>query len=180
MALKVSHDVETTAMGGGILYVAPWTGSTPPEEADFYNIGNLENFTYNVGVTTVEHECTQGKFIVIDKRTVTKSGCSMKWVCDELTIKNLAMHALGTIDDHTIHAAQNADQEWAIRFVEDPVYGESRIFNCWRASVTPDGDVPWVSMEKYKSLGFGGAALADTANHPDSPLFDITVVEATV
>jgi len=180
MALLTSHSVEAYSMGGGILYLAPWDGATPPEEADYFDAGNMSSFSYSVSSVTVEHENTRGQTMTIDKRTVTKTGCNFKFVLDEFTIKNISIHAMGEISDHTIHGAQAADQEWAVRFVTDNASGENQIFNCWRCSLTPDGDVPWISLDKFKVLGFAGAALDDTTNHSTSPLFDITVVEATV
>lgn len=179
MALIVSHSVKAHELGGGIPYAAFWDGITPPEEADYFDLGNCTEFTYNVSVETVEHKSRRGGQLVTDLRVVKEKGYTVSFTLDEPTIVNLALFLKGTIDGNDILALENPNQEIALKFVSDNDVGENSIAYFWRMTVDPGGDYSVISHDDFKTLQFSGTGLADTDNHPTNEYFKVTKIDVT-
>lgn len=175
MAVKVTHDTELYQINGGILYLAPWNGSTPPVELDYYDVGNCPEFSFSVDVKKLEHYHFRGKTKVKDKVVIMETGYKLKFKLDEPSLVNLASFVKGTVSGNTIHGLQAAQKEYAVKFVEDSYVGENKEYYFWRCDLTGSGDFSLISIEKWKEMSFEGEGLADDANHPTSPLFDIVV-----
>jgi hypothetical protein len=60
-----------------------------------------------------------------------------------------------------------------IMFIGDPSTGPKTIVNVWKVNITPDGAVGLIS-DDYATMGLSAAVLDDSANHPASPLYEIT------
>jgi hypothetical protein len=179
MPVKVTHDTELYQINGGILYLAAWSGSTSPVYGDYYDVGNCLEFSFEVAVEKLEHYHYRGKRKVKDKVVIMETGYTLKFKLDEPSLVNLASFVKGSIEGNVIHGLQAAQQEYAVRFVEDSYVGEDKVYEFWRCDISPAGGFNLISIDQWKEMEFEGEGLADDANHATSPLFDITVAAST-
>lgn len=180
MALLTTHDVELYMIGGAIVYVAPWDGDTPPDEGDFYDVGNATNFSFEVQVTKVKHPNSRGSTRTFDDTRVSETGYTVSFTLDEHSIKNWAMLVKGTISENTILGLQDPQKKWAVRIIENNGDEfEAKTVDFWKCELGPSGGTNLIDLENYKELPFTGEGLADDTNHPTSPLFTITFAEPT-
>lgn len=179
MALRSAPSVENYTLGGGIVSAALWDGSTPPEEADYFDLGNAPAFGYTVSVTKYEHKSSRVGSLEIDKSLVREKGYTVTFTLDEPTQANLALFLKGTISGNYIYALENPNQEVAIRFESDNDYGENVILDFWRCSIDPNGEFNEISIEQAKEMKFTCTGLSDRANHPTNPWFRLTKVDIT-
>lgn len=180
MALLEAHSTELYEIGGGILYVAPWVGETPPEEGDYVDVGNCPQFAFELKIDKLEHKSTRGSRRTVDKRVIIETGYTLKFSLDEPSADNLAMWCKGVLDTATIHGLEAPLQEFAVRFVSDNYTGENKIYDFWRCDLAGTGGIKPIDLENFKVLEYEGVGLDDSANHADSAFFDVTVVEITV
>lgn len=179
MTLNVGHNVDTYELGGGVVSAAYWDGINPPEEADFFDLGNASAFGYQVTVTMLEHKSSRGGQMVVDKKVVKEKGYTCSVTLDEPNIVNLAMFLKGEISGNTILALENPNQEVALRFVSDNDAGENHIADFWRASIEPNGEFQEVSLDNWKELKMNFTGLEDSANHPTNAYFKVVKVDIT-
>ena len=179
MALRVAPSVENYTLGGGIVYAALWDGTTPPEEADYFDLGNAPAFGYTVSISKYEHKSSRVGSLEIDKSLVKEKGYTITFTLDEPTLDNLALFVKGTISGSYIYALENPNQEVAIRFVSDNDYGENVILDAWRMSIDPNGEFSEISIETAKEMKFTCTGLSDVANHPTNRWFRLTKVDVT-
>lgn len=180
MAPLTTHNTELYEIGGGIVEIAAWDGTTPPEEADYRDIGNCSEFKYKLDITKLKHPSMRGSRKRYDKIVIIEDGYTLSFKLDEPSLLNLAMYVNGLVASNVIHASQASLQEWAVRVTTDNYVGENKIYEFWRCYISADGDASLFDLEKFKELSFTGEGLEDSANHTSSPLFDITIVEETV
>src|SRR5574340_511277 len=139
MALKVTHDVELYEVGGGILSIALWDGTTPPEALDYFDVGNCLEFSYELAIETLTHKSFRGSRRVTDRKVIIETGYKLKFKLDEPSIKNLAIYTKGVIDGTKIHALQAGLQEYAVKFVSDNYTGEGKTYEFWRCDLKAAG-----------------------------------------
>lgn len=63
--------------------------------------------------------------------------------------------------------------EGSLLFIGDPSAGPKVMVEVWKVSITPDGALGLIS-EDFATLALNMAIEADEANHPSSPLYDVT------
>lgn len=71
-----------------------------------------------------------------------------------------------------IAAFKQTQVEGFLRFVSDNPAGTQQELQIWRVSLSPTGDTAMIG-DGWSTIGFAGEILKDSANHPDSPYFDI-------
>lgn len=180
MALLVSHSTQAYEIGGGIVTAAFWDGVTPPEEADYFDMGNCPAFGYTVDVVNVEHKSSRGGQLVVDKKIVKEVGYKISFTLDEPTSVNKSIFLKGTISGNYIYALEDPNMELAIRFTSDMDAGENKVVDFWRVSIAPSGDFQEISFDNFKDMKFEATGLSDVENHPTNQWFRETKIELTV
>jgi len=167
--------------GRGVLYIADWSGTTPPTDpTDYYEMGNCPSFEAEPVIERRPHYSSQSGLRVKDLNPVVQTDYNLTFEVDEIAAKNLAKFFLGTLNETTkrISGLQSADAEYAIKIVSANPIGPDTIFRFWRCTITPNGPLQLIGDE-YLSMSFSGEGLADTANNPSNPYFEITYVTTT-
>jgi hypothetical protein len=70
----------------------------------------------------------------------------------------------------TVKAGDSSFIEGFVRFVGKPASGATWEVEVWKASLSPDGVVPFIG-DDFASLTLKGKLLADTSGHPTEPYF---------
>ncbi|MFH0821513.1 MAG: hypothetical protein V2B18_02090 [Pseudomonadota bacterium] len=177
MTIRISHDKELYEIGGGILYLAEWSGNAPPAADAYFDVGNCSDWAYEVAVTRVDHYSLRGGRKVIDRSIVTTTGYSFWFVLDELSLVNVALFVQGAAEGNVIHALQRFGSEYAVKFVTDNYSGENKIFEFRRCVIRPRRSANMIEPTRRKRIPFHGEGLEDWEHHPESPFFEITVVD---
>jgi len=171
--LPSNPSTELYALGKGILSVAEWDGSTPPEAGDFRDVGNCTDFNVEVTEESLPHYSSRSGIRKKDKTATLEIGYNLNFTLDENSVANLAMFLRGTASGNVISAATNLDVEFAIKFASDNPVGPDQTWEFWKATLKPNGAMNLIS-EEWVSMSFTGEGLADDTNHADSPYFDVT------
>jgi hypothetical protein len=167
--------------GRGILYIAPWSGTTPPTDPDDYvEIGNCPSFECEPLQERRPHYSSRAGLRVKDLNPVVQLDYNLSFDCDEMAAANLARFFLGTLTQATgrIAAMTNYDAEYAIKFVSDNPIGPNQIYRFHRVTLGPAGPLQLIG-DDYLVMSFAGEGLSDSANNPDSEYFNITYVTTT-
>lgn len=166
--------------GRGILSIAPWAGTTPPDPGDFVEIGNCPSFECEPTQERRPHYSSRTGLRTKDLNPVVQLDYTLTFECDEIAAANLARFFLGTLNQSTkvISAMTNYDAEYALKFVSDNPIGPDQTFTFHRVTLGPNGPLQLIGDE-YLAMGFSGEGLSDIANNPSSPYFDIKYVTTT-
>lgn len=166
--------------GRGILYIAEWSGTTPPTSDAYVDIGNCPSFEIEPVVERDPHYSSRTGLKTKDLNPIIQSEYTFSFTCDEMAAKNLERFFAGTLDTSTgiISALTNSDKEFAFKFVSDNPIGPNQEFRLWRATITPNGPLALIG-DSYLVMDFAGEGLSDVTNHSSSPYFDIKTVTTT-
>jgi len=166
--------------GRGILYIGDWNGTTPPTDpGDYYEVGNCPSFEAEPVIERRPHYSSRSGLRVKDLNPVVQTEYNIMFEVDEMGAQNLAKFFLGSISaTKRISGMQNADAEYALKFISDNPVGPNTIYRFWRVTLGPNGPLQLIGDE-YLSMSFTGEGLADTANNPSNPYFEITAVTTT-
>lgn len=166
--------------GRGILYIANWSGSTPPvDPGDYIDVGNCPSFEVEPTRETRPHYSSRSGLRTRDLNPTVQTEYNINFDLDELAAANLARFFMGAVDaTKTIAALQSADAEYALKFISDNPIGPNQIFYFWRVTLGPNGPLQLIG-DDYLVMSFAGEGLADVANHADSPYFDIKNITTT-
>ena len=140
--------------GYGILFISEWDKEIPPEKINT-DVGN---------VTSIKI-----KNFIEDGRP----GYSIKFKLDELCNENLKLFASASEKDGVLHAFQNIDTNYALKFVSNNKVGVHKTWTFWKVELTADDYVPLVG-KGWRYLSFQGTGLPDVENHPESPFYNIS------
>ena len=166
---------ELYTLGRGVLYVAEWSGGTPGEYED---VGCAQECNVEVSLEELPHYSPRSKKRVKDKVTVLETGYKVNFSLDEKSEKNLARFLMGTLDGHTVHALTATGKEYALKFKGDNQEGPNDTWEFWKCKIKPNGAVGLIG-EEWMTLPHVAEGLADVANHPESPFFDVTGTTTT-
>lgn len=72
-----------------------------------------------------------------------------------------------------VHGGDSGIVQAELLFIGDPTTGPKMMVNIWKASLTPDGAIGFIS-DDFANAGLSAAILDDSANHASSPLYEIT------
>ncbi len=173
----MGHDIEKYQIGGGILSIAQWTGTTPPTEDDYVDMGNCPDAEIFSKVDVKSHECTRQGTVVEDMQVPIKTEVSIKFSLDELGVEQLAMYFQAIVDsDYSIRPLTATLQEYALLFTPDYETGEEWQYEIWRVQLSAASALKLINMKDFSSLHFNGKVLADFANHPTNPFWGMTMV----
>lgn len=167
--------------GRGILYIANWTGTTPPTYPDDYTeVGNCPSLEIEPTRETRPHYSSREGVRLKDLNPTTTLEYAINFDCDEISAKNLNRFFMGDLNVATgvISGLQNVEQEYALVFVSDNPIGPNQVFYFHRVTLGPNGPLQLIGDE-YLSMSFAGEGLADTDNNPTSPYFTINTVTTT-
>jgi len=173
-----AHSTALYQLGKGILSIAEWDGTTPPEDSDYRDVGNCPRFEVNVTEEKLDHFSSRTGVRLKDKTVTLEVGYTVDFDLDEVSLKNLAMFLRGSISGTVISAATALDKEYALKFVTDNAVGENEKWELWRCRLTPGGAFNLIS-DDWSLMTFTGEGLADTDHHASSPYFDVTWVTTT-
>jgi len=174
--MPISPDTGNFTVGKGILSIAAWVGDTPP--ASYTDVGNATSIEVEHAVEKLPHYSSRQSYKLKDKNITIQRDYTVTFILDEIAVANLAMFILGTTATGVIHALQSADAEWALQFVSDNPTGPNRTYTFWKASIMPSGPMALIG-EEWMQLSYISEGLADVANHPSSPYYDITYTTTT-
>lgn len=170
-----------TPSGRGILYIAPWTNTTPPTYPDdYYEVGNCPSFEVEPVRETRPHYSSREGVRLKDLNPTTTLEYMITFECDEISSKNLNKFFMGSHNTSTgiISGLQNVEQEYGLVFVSNNPIGPNQVFYFHRVTIGPNGPLQLIGDE-YLSMTFSAEGLADTANNPTSPYFTIHNVTTT-
>lgn len=184
--------------GRGILYIAEWQGTTPPtypgtvpsnyptaadiaaELGDFEDIGNAPSLEVEPVQERRPHYSSRAGLKTKDLNPVVSLEYTINFDVDEIAAGNLKRFLLGALNASTqmINALTNADKEYAIIFVSDNPVGANYIKYFRRVTLGPNGPLQLIG-DDYLVMSFAGEGLADVANFPASPYFDVKYITTT-
>ena len=168
---QTPHSTENYAIGKGILSIGEWSGETPPVSNT--DIGNCSDITVEPTVERLPHYSSRSDFKLKDKNPVTQRDYVVTFTCDEMAAVNLNRFLMGSLSGSVISALQGVNKEYAMDFVSDNPIGPNETWEFWKCTITPSGPLSLIGDE-WMALSFTAEGLADVANHPDSPYFDVT------
>jgi len=151
-------------------------GSSDPA----YDLGNIINFSISNEITKKDHFKNRGGRRTKDKTFITQVGATVKFTLDEITAKNVALFALGTVEENsdstvTIDGLSNTDFEGTLKVIGDNEVGTQLD---WEGvvSFTPSGDFSFIkdnddvnqiaieaSVQQDTILGFGKWTIREKA-----------------
>ena len=174
--------------GRGIIYVAEWTGQTPPTLPteipgtlnDYVDVGNATQFEVEPVSERSPHYTSREGVNLKDLNPVTTLEYTIGFTLDEMAAANLNMFLMGTLNATTrvIAGLQGVDKEYAIIFISNNPIGPNSKAYFWKVTIAPNGAIALIGDE-YLNTAFTAEGLADTANHAASPYFDYHMATTT-
>jgi len=172
MPVASKYATDEYILGGGFVQIAPWDGETPPEEADWYDLGAVPDVTATVTSEVAEHFVYFiGGMKMKDKQQATMVGLNLKFTADQINQDTLTLFFMGEKDGtDAVNLLLAPLQEFAIRVLPEWSSTEKR----WqtylrRGTIKPDGDFDMFPKDKYGAVSFQFDALIDYANNPTNP-----------
>jgi hypothetical protein len=162
-------------IGKGTLYVAEWSTTGP---GAYSEMGNCPSIEMEPSIERLEHYSSRSGLRNRDKYPVIQTSYTLTFDCDEIAAVNLAKFLLGTQSGENILGLQNANQEYALRFVADNPIGVKYTWNFWRCTLGPNGAMALIGDE-WQVMSFTAEGLADETNQPTSPYFTATRITTT-
>lgn len=173
------HNVENYAVGKGIMHIGEWVGTTPPAwPAGFAEVGNCPSIEIEPTIERLDHFSSRTGLRLKDKNPVIQTEYVLTFDTDEMAASNLNRFLLGSITGDMISALQRTDQEFALRFVSDNPLGPNQTWEFHRVTLSPNGALQLIG-EEWLVMSFTGDGLADLANNPGSPYFDVQYATTT-
>lgn len=184
--------------GRGILYIAEWSGTTPPtypgtpasqypgasdiaaDLGDFVDVGNCVSLEVEPTKENRPHYSSRANLRLKDLNPVVSVDYMLNFELDEIAAGNLTKFLMGTYSAVTslLQALQATDKEYAVIFISDNPVGPNQNRYFRRVTLGPGGPEQLIGDE-YLSLSYSGEGLADVANHPESPYFDLKYITTT-
>ena len=197
--MTIPHSTDLYAPAGkGKLYIAEWSGTTPPTWpgssptdyptatditaglGDFLDVGNCPSLEVEPVTERRPHYSSREGVNKKDLNPVTSLDYTVSFELDEIAAQNLKKILMGTYTASTgiISAMTDVDKEYAMIFIANNPIGPLNHFYFRRLTIAPNGPMQLIGDE-YLTLSYTGEGLADTVNHPNSEYFDIKNVTTT-
>ncbi|MDA3788077.1 MAG: hypothetical protein PF503_06245 [Desulfobacula sp.] len=184
--------------GRGIMYIAPWSGDTPPtypgtapsqyptakdiieELGDFVDVGNAPSFDIEPVTENRPHISSRSGLNFKDFNPITTLEYNLNFSLDEIAAVNLNMFLLGELDATSgiIAGLSGAGKEYAVVFIGNNPIGPNANSYFRKVTIKPNGPFQLIGDE-YLTMTYLGEGLADSANHAASPYFDYKFVTTT-
>lgn len=181
MAIPTSPSTTLYTLGRGVLSIAEWDDDTPPVDDDYEDVGDCQEFTVEVTEEKLEHFTRRSGTRNKDKVVVLEAGYNLSFTLNESSVNNLKRYLKGTLKSgysNVIQAGTALLAEFGLKFVSDNPAGPNERWEFWKSELSPDGAMSLISDE-WRAIPFSGSGLADTANHSDSPYFNVTLLTTT-
>jgi hypothetical protein len=180
--MPTPHSTDNYAIGKGILYIAEWSGTTPPTDpADFSDMGNASSIEIEPTVERLAHYSSRTGLRTKDKNPVIQSEYMVTFELDEIAAANVARYLMGEVTgakNHIVYGMTQTDQEYALKFVSDNPLGPNQTWKFHRGTMTPNGAMQLIG-EEWMVMSYNFEGLSDTANNPSSPYHTVTYVTTT-
>lgn len=171
--MPAPHSVENYTISKGVMYIGEWVGTTPPASI-VTDMGNAPSAEVEITVERIPHVSSRAEFNRKDKNPLKSVDYMVNFELDEPAAANMKRYIMGTMSGgNVVHALQNIDQEYALKFVENNPTGPNKTHEFWRGTITPNGPMQLIS-EEWMTLSYRFEGLSDIENHPTSPHFDVT------
>lgn len=166
-----SPSTELLTLGKGIVSVAEWSGGAP---GTYRDVGEAPAFNVELTIESLPYYSSRQSSKMLVKDTIIERGYRVNFDLSEVGLKNLEMMLMGTKDGNTIHGLSDAGvkREFAIKFKSNNPEGPQGTWEFWKCKIKPNGALSLIG-EEYMTLPHVAEGLADTANHPTSPYFDV-------
>ncbi len=166
--------------GRGIISIAAWNGTVPPDPGDFVEIGNCPSLEIEPSQERRPHYSSRAGLRYKDLNPVIQLDYTLTFDIDEISATNLARFFLGSYDQLTgeILGMAAYDQEFAIKFVSNNPIGPNQQYTFHRLTIGPAGPLQLIGDE-YLVLNFTADGLADDANNPTSPYMNVKFYTTT-
>jgi hypothetical protein len=175
----IPHNTELYLVGKGILYIAEWSGTTPPTDpTDYEDVGNCTSFECEPMQERLEHYSSRSGYRTRDKYPIIETKYSLTFDLDEFAAKNMNRFLAGTLSANEVLALQGANLEYALKFISDNPTGPNFVARMWKVVLSSNGAMQWIG-DDWAIMSFTGEGLADTANHASSPYITVTYVTTT-
>lgn len=171
----MAHSTDYYQTGGGILYIAEWDGTTPPEEGDYVDAGNCVELSIQPEVEWLEHKSHRGGTAKTDKKVATESKLMINFKLDEIQEMNLKIFFMGDTSGTTIRPLNATSKEYAVKFVADPETGNAYDYELWRVQMSPAEALNIINMGEWATMGFSGEVLEDSTNNSSSPFGEVSL-----
>ena len=173
--MPTPHSTDNYAIGKGKLYIADFPGAGSPAYAE---MGNCPSFEIEPAIERLPHYSSREGFRVKDKNPVIQTEYTVSFDLDEFAAPNLRKFIMGTQSGNVLHALQDVDKEYVLKFVSDRPTGPNDTWEFWRMTLSPNGALQLIG-EEWMVMSMSGEGLADVANHSSSPYWDVTAVTTT-
>lgn len=175
----MAHSTDYYTTGGGILSIAEWDGTTPPEEGEYVDAGNCIELSVQPEVEWLEHKSHRGGTAKTDKKVATESKLMINFKLDEIQEMHLKSFFMADTSGTTIRPLNATSKEYAIKFVPDYETGTEYDYELWRVQLSPAEALNIINMGEWATMGFSGEVLEDSTNHSSSPFGQLTPTATT-
>jgi hypothetical protein len=178
--MTFEHSTDNYTIAKGVLWIAPWVGTTPPTDpGDFEDIGNAPSIELEPSVERLPHYSSRTQIRLKDKNPIIQTDYVLNFELDEPAAAQMNLFLMGNLTNGSIISAlQNADAEFALKFISDNPFGKNQTWRFHRVSLAPNGPIQLIG-EEYMTMAFTAEGLADTANHASSPYVTVNYLTTT-
>ena len=169
-------DVNNFTVGKGILSISEWDGDTPP--ASYTDVGNATSIEVEHIIERLPHYSSRSSFKVKDANPIITTDYTVTFTLDEISNSNLKMFMSASSATGVLYALQAADTKYALQFVSDNPTGPNRTYTFWKATLMPSGALSLIG-EEWQAMTYIAEGLADVANNPSSPYYNVTFTTTT-
>lgn len=163
------------AIGKGRLYIAAWSGGSI---GTYDDMGNCSSCEIEPTVEKLPHYSSRSGFRTKDKNPTVQTDYMVNITLDEMAAENLRRYLIAGGSGNNITAMQNAQQEYALRFISDNPIGPNQQWDFWKGTLMPNGALQLIG-EEWIAMNIQFEGLADVAGHASSPYFTVASTEAT-
>ncbi len=162
-------------IGKGNLYIAVRSGGAIQA---YEHMGNCASIEIENAVEKLPHYSSMAGLRQKDKNPVIQTDYMLNITAEEIAAENLRRFCLGGGSGNDIYAMQNAQQEYAMRYISNNPIGPNQTWDFWRGTLTPNGAMALIG-EEWMNMPIMFEGLADTALHASSPYYTIKSIENT-
>jgi len=168
------HNTDLYALGKGVLYIKNFGAA----DSTYAQMGNAPSIEVEPVTEDLDHYSSQSGTRTKDKTVVTTIEYNVNFDLDEIAANNLNKFLMGTLTGNVIYGLQATTQEYSLKFCTDNPVGPNSTWVFHRCLVRPNGSLALIG-EEWQTMSFAAKGLADTANNPSSPYFNVTYCTTT-
>jgi len=182
MANPTGYDTELYTLGRGVLWMAPWVGSTPPAIGDYEDVGNAPDISIEPTEEILDHFSSRSGRKNKDKQVTLESGATFLFTIDSISVPNFKLFLAGklsTTQPNKIHINMASSLEYGLRFISDNAEGQNYRLELWKAKVRAAGAYGFIT-DDWGSLAYTAEVLSDSTVGHELTLFgDLTFITTT-